>query len=169
MPTLGQILAAELAFEAVATRKLLERLPADKKDWKPHPKSMSLGTLAAHVAEVPSWIAPTLTTTEMDMNPLDGKKWEGLQFESPAQIVAAFDKGVAEAKAALEKVSDTDLAVVWTMKSAGKPVFAQPRMGCLRGMILNHLYHHRGQLTVYARINDVPLPATYGPSADEQS
>ena len=167
--TLGRILAAELAHEAVATRKLLERLPADKKDWKPHPKSMSLGQLAAHVAEVPSWIAPTLQTTEMDFNPPDGRKWEGTAFESVAQVLAVLDKGVAEAKIALEAVSDADLSVVWTMKDAGKAIFAQPRSGCLRGMILNHWYHHRGQLTVYARELGVPLPATYGPSADEKN
>lgn len=167
--SLGKTLAEELSWEAVSTRKLLERVPADKKDWKPHPKSMSFGQLAAHVAEVPSWIAPTLATTEMDFNPPSGKKWEGLKFESTAQILAAFDKGVAEAKAALEKATDADLDVIWTMKDAGKTVMGMPRAQCLRSMVLSHLYHHRGQLTVYARINGIPLPAVYGPSADEKS
>ena len=156
-------LLLELDRECSSTRKCLERLPADKPTWKPHEKSMSLGQLAGHVATIPGWIGGALLadgydfSTEMDRPPLD----------TPERIVAAFDESVKQAKAAMARLDDAKAMGEWTFRNKGQAVFAMPRLALVRTILLNHSYHHRGQLTVYMRLLDVPVPAIYGPSADD--
>ncbi len=157
-------LIPELQHEAVSTRKLFERLPVDKRDWTPHPKSFALGKLATHVAQLVGWISVTCQTTELDMSqPFPPPAWA-----SNAELVAFFDAQVAQAVKALGATSDADMMVPWTLKMGDKVFFSMPRIQVIRSMAFNHFVHHRGQLSLYLRMNDVPLPNMYGPTADEQ-
>lgn len=161
---LGQVFAAELTQEAAATRKMLERFPAGEADWQPHEKSMTLGKLASHVADVPNWIRWTVTEDELDFGKTDYKQ---LEASSADELVSAFDKGVAEALDILQNAEDEDLMKNWKLRDGENIFFEMPRVQVLRAMVMNHLIHHRGQLSVYLRLKDVPLPGVYGPSADE--
>ncbi len=164
MPLVDALLP-EFDREMTTTRKLLERVPDDRFDWKPHPKSMSLGQLAQHVATIPSWGAVTITQPGIDLgggNPLP-------TMTSRADLLAAFDKNVAETRTALGGRSDAEFMAAWTLKSSGHTVFTMPKAAVWRGFVMNHLIHHRAQLSVYLRMNDVPVPSMYGPSADETS
>jgi uncharacterized damage-inducible protein DinB len=163
-----EALLVELEMEAAATRRHLERLPEDKLDWKPADKSMTMSRLATHLAEMPSWGVEVLTTDEMDINPPGGEPYRPLELESVPEILELFDDKVAKLRAALESTSDEDFGKPWTFKDGGVEIFTEPKLGVLRAMVLNHAIHHRGQLSVFLRLNGVPLPATYGPSADEQ-
>jgi len=158
-------LLPEYDHETGTTRRLLERVPDDKLAWKPHEKSMTLGRLATHLAEMPGWGTMTVTKTEIDFKPEDFKPRIG---QSRAEIVAIFDEAVAAFRKVLAEVTDGELMMTWTMKVDGKPVFSAPRVSVLRSFVMNHMIHHRGQLSVYLRENGVPLPSIYGPSADEQ-
>ena len=164
---MSQALLGEFDNEMSNTRKTLERVPDGKFDWKPHAKSMSLGALAAHIASIPGWSKMTLETPSLDVNPPGGSQMQRPQFKTRAEILAAFDKSVPEARAALAAASDQALLEQWSLLNGGKPIFSMPRVAVLRGMILNHMIHHRAQMGVYLRMNDVPVPAIYGPSADE--
>lgn len=164
--TLAQTIAAELQHEAVATRKMLERFPEGKADWSPHEKSMKLGHLASHIADVPNWIRPTVTREELDFSKDDYKPAD---FTTAAQMVEHFDKSLTDALEVLQGVSDEDLMKTWRLRSGEQIFFEMPRIQVLRGMVMNHLIHHRGQYSVYLRLNDVPLPGVYGPTADEQT
>ena len=164
--TLGQTIAAELQHEAIATRKMLERFPEGKADWSPHEKSMKLGHLASHIADVPNWIPPTIKQDEMDFSKDDYKP---VSFTTAAELVAHFDRSLADALDVLQTVSDEDLLKVWRLRSGEQVFFEMPRIQVLRGMVMNHLIHHRGQYSVYLRLHDIPLPGVYGPSADEQT
>jgi uncharacterized damage-inducible protein DinB len=144
---------------------MLERVPDGKFDYKPHEKSMKLGRLAAHTAEVPSWVSGTLRTERMDFTG-DEKPFSPTTRK---EILDAFDKYVVEAREALSKATDEDLAKTWTLTYKGQQVFAMPRSAVLRTMILSHLIHHRAQLGVYLRMNNVEIPGMYGPSADEMN
>jgi uncharacterized damage-inducible protein DinB len=155
-------LLQELTMEATRTRALLERLPEDKLDWKPHDKSMPLGRLATHIAELPGWGTLTL---EQDVLEMDG--FTPTICDSVSAILETHDKAVAEFEKVLKAAPDEEYAKTWTMKFNGQEVFSAPKMGVVRDFVLNHIVHHRGQLTVYLRLNDVPLPMTIGPSADE--
>ena len=157
-------LLPELDHEAATTRKLLERLPADKLAWQPHPKSMTLGRLAQHIATLPGWGHMTLTTTELDL----GKEETPAPFTEKAQFLAAFDERIAKTRKALDAATDADFLVSWSLKMDGNTLFSMPRITVFRTFVMNHLIHHRGQFSVYLRENDVPLPAMYGPSADEK-
>ena len=160
---IAQMLLPEFDQEMANTRKMLERVPDGKFDYKPHEKSMSLGRLAAHTAEIPSYVSGTLKVERMDFT------GEEKQF-SPAtrkELLEAFDKHVVEARELLAKASDEDLAKIWTLTYKGQQIFSMPRAAVLRGMALNHLIHHRAQLGVYLRMNNVEIPGMYGPSADE--
>lgn len=159
-------LLPEFDHETGTTRRLLERLPEDKFGWKPHHKSMSLGRLATHVAEVPHWGSLTLSATEFNM---PAGPYQPVEKATRAEVLSLFDENVATLRRQLEGVSDGELMVMWTFKSDGQAVFSLPRIGVLRSMVMNHMIHHRGQLSVYLRENDVPLPAIYGPSADERA
>lgn len=156
-------LKMELEHEAPITRKMLERVPTDKLDWRPHEKSMKLGMLASHIAEIPGWVAPTLNDSEWDAS-----GYVLPNHPSTAAIVADYDKCVAEALGSMGGQSDESLMLPWALKMDGRTVFEMPRIVCFRNFILNHVVHHRAQLGVYLRLLGVPVPATYGPSADEQ-
>ena len=158
-------LLPEFDHETGVTRRLLERLPDDKFGWKPHDKSMTLGRLASHVAECLTWLTETVLKTEVNWNTT--KPSSAKVCASRAETLAYFDDAQKSARAALAAASDAELLQSWTFKKDGQVVFSQPRIGVIRGMVFNHMIHHRGQLSVYLRENNVPLPAMYGPSADE--
>jgi uncharacterized damage-inducible protein DinB len=158
-------LLPEYDRETGTTRRLLERVPDDKLAWKPHDKSMTLGRLATHLAEMPGWGTMTVTQTEIDFKPEDYKP---RMAQSRDEILKIFDESVAACRKVLAEVTDGELMMIWTMKNDGKPVFSAPRVSVLRSFVMNHMIHHRGQLSVYLRLNDVPVPSMYGPSADEQ-
>jgi len=164
---LNQLLLPELDQEAASARKTLERIPEDKLEWAPHTKSMSLGKLAGHLAELPGWGAAVLGTDALDINPVGGPKYETLVPANRQQAVERFDAEVAKAREELSKISDEDLMKPWSLLSAGQTLFTMPRIVALRSFVFNHLIHHRAQLGVYLRLNDVPVPSVYGPSADE--
>ena len=152
----------EFENEAGTTRRVLERVPTDKLAWKPHPKSMSLGELALHVAASPAVICGWCTQDETTFT---GEKAPAPS--SAAEILAAHDKGVATVKESLTKVGDEGLKSMWTAKAGGATLMQMPKSALVRAIVLNHWIHHRGQLSVYLRLLDVPVPSIYGPSADE--
>jgi len=162
--SISEFLLPELDEETKKTRTTLERVPADKKDFAPHAKSMPLGKLAAHVAQLADFGLIILTTPELDFAKGSIK---ALQFESPAQLVKALDEGAAKVRAALQATPDGSWKEHWKLSLGGKTIFEGTRFLAYREMFLNHLVHHRAQLGVYLRLNDKPVPATYGPSADD--
>ena len=161
---INDLLVSEFDEEAKKTRATLERVPI-KPDFKPHPKSMPLGKLAPHVAELPGFGHTILTTPELDF--ATGGPRQRPPFESPEQLVKAFDEGAAKVRAALKNTPDEAWTQPWRLSFQGKPIFSGSRFLAYREMFLNHLVHHRAQLGVYLRLNDKPVPATYGPSADD--
>lgn len=156
----------EFDHEMATTRALLERVPDADAAWKPHPKSSSLGVLAMHIAGLPGLGLQVLEGTEMDMNPPGGEPYTPPEFESTSALLEVFDSTVAAVRAALERSSDQDMMQVWTFKNGGETIIAMPRVAMLRTLLMNHIIHHRGQLSVYLRLRDVPLPSIYGPTAD---
>src|SRR5579872_1613780 len=152
----------ELDHEAGTTRRVLERVPTDKLAWKPHDKSMSLGALAMHTAMVPCTIAGWATVSEFEFT---GEK--APVAHSTADILAAHDASARKAKEILAGLGDAGLAASWKVSAGGKHLFEMPKAALVRNIALNHWYHHRGQLSVYLRLLDVPVPSIYGPSADE--
>jgi uncharacterized damage-inducible protein DinB len=154
----------EFDQEMVNTRKTLERLPEDKLGWKPHEKSMTLGRLAGHVVELVGWANTTITTDSLNVT-MD--KYQPIVATSRQQILELFDKSVKESRAAIAGASDEHMLQPWTLLFNGKTVFTMPRAAVLRMSCFNHIIHHRAQLGVYLRLNNVPVPALYGPSADE--
>jgi uncharacterized damage-inducible protein DinB len=165
--TIGQMMLGEFDQEMQNTRKTLERCPDDKWNWKPHDKSGTVGWLAGHIATMPGWTAVTLTTDQLDYAPVDGPAYQPPKTDNRKELLAVFDKNVAEARAALSTVSDQEIMKPWKLLAGGKEILTLPRVACLRGMIFNHIIHHRAQLTVYYRLLGIPVPALYGPSADE--
>jgi uncharacterized damage-inducible protein DinB len=162
-----EALLGEYDHEMANTRRELERAPEDKWEWRPHPKSFSMGQLATHLATVPSWTVETLTKTELDVAP-GGKPAPTPELaKSRAELLERFDSNVKAGRAALAAAKDQDLFVPWALLQNGKQIMSMPRAAVLRGFILSHVIHHRAQLGVYLRMNDVPVPAIYGPSADE--
>lgn len=155
-------LIPEFDEEMKITRRLLERVPDDKVAWKPHPKSFSMGHLAQLVARMPGWITGMMSATELDLS--QGQPYTD---EKTQTLLDDFDKNAAEARAALAKASDADFHTPWSLKSGDRVFFTMPRVAVVRQTI-NHLVHHRGQLSVYLRLVDVPLPSIYGPTADER-
>jgi uncharacterized damage-inducible protein DinB len=147
---------------------VLERVPADKLAWKPHDKSMSLGQLAMHIANIPTWASVTLERKEYDMSPPDDQRIVSPPFESSSQLLRAYDENVRAARALVVRTTDGEFMVQWTLKSAGKSLYNMPRVAVFRSFVLNHAVHHRGQLSVYLRLLDVPIPNIYGPTADTQ-
>ena len=152
----------EFEQEAKTTRRVLERVPSDKLAWKPHAKSMSLGTLAMHVAASPGYISswPLKDTFEFSGDPTP-------TAASTAEILAAHDNGVSAVKANMTALGDAGLGQMWSASAGGKTLMTMPKAALVRAIMLNHIYHHRGQLSVYLRLLDVPVPSIYGPSADE--
>lgn len=164
--TIAQTMLPEFDVEMTNTRKLIAACPNAQAAWKPHAKSMTLGDLALHLASLIHWTSATLSSTELDLAPPGGPAWSPPKFTSIAATLAAFDANVAAARSKLSAASDADMAVHWSLKAGGKVIFTMPRSACLRSFVMNHLIHHRGQLTVYLRMLDVPLPSVYGPTAD---
>ncbi|HEX2532635.1 MAG TPA: DinB family protein [Chitinophagaceae bacterium] len=161
---MNKALLAELRQEAASTRKMLERVPFDQSDWKPHPKSMSLGKLACHVADLANWLPLTLRTTELNFA---GSDYVQLKASSREELLSAYDGFLQEARTALEKATDEDLMQPWTLRSGEHILFTLPKAVVIRSMVFNHFIHHRGQLSVYLRLLQVPVPGMYGPSADD--
>lgn len=162
--TIAELLLPELDQELKITRTTLERVPADKPDFKPHPRSTALGKLAPHVAQLAGFGVTILTTPELDFSKGSIKQ---LPFESVPQLLKAFDEGAAQVRAALQATPDKAWTENWKLSFQGKSIFDGQRFLAYREMFLNHLVHHRAQLGVYLRLNDKPLPSTYGPSADD--
>lgn len=161
---ISELLLSEFDEEVKKTRAMLERIPV-KPDFKPHAKSMPLGKLAPHVAELAGFGHTILTTPELDFG--SGGPRTGPRFESPEQLVQAFEQGVERVRTALKSTPDPAWSQPWKLSFNGKPIFSGSRFLAYRQMFVNHLVHHRAQLGVYLRLNDKPLPATYGPSADD--
>jgi uncharacterized damage-inducible protein DinB len=157
----------EFENEMKTTRKTLERVPEDKVAWKPHDTSMPMGRLAGHIAEMVGFAAQTFQGDSFDFAPPGAPRTQPTVMTSRQQLLDIFDKNAASARAAISKASDEDLQKTWTLMNGGKTFLAMPRIQILRGMILNHVIHHRGQLSVYLRMNEVPVPSIYGPSGDE--
>lgn len=164
--SLNESFIAELQQEAIATRKCLERIPEEKFDWKPHEKSFTMSKLAAHIAEMFSWTNETLEKSELDFANFDYKPFEP---KTTAELVGYFDKNLADAIESLKNASDETMMQNWKLRNGEEIYFDMPRVQVLRGMVFNHIINHRGQLSVYLRLNDIPVPALYGPSADEGS
>jgi len=159
---LKDMLLPEFEMEIVTARQFLERVPVKDTAWKPHPKSTSLGALAVHVATLPWWTAVTLTTTELDLKSTPAPP----PLTTIDALLSYFDKNAAEGRAALAKAADADFAVPWTLRMGDQAIFTLPRAVVLRSYAFSHLVHHRAQLGVYLRLRDVPLPPSYGPTAD---
>ncbi len=157
-------LIAELTEEAKTTRKILERIPTEKFDYKPHEKSMTMTRLATHVAEMINWVTVTCTTDELDFATSDNKPFEP---KDTTELVEYHDKLVGEALEALKNTADEDMHKDWSLKNGEITYFTMTKIATLRTFCFNHIWHHRGQLSVYLRLNDIPVPAIYGPSADE--
>jgi len=168
MPAIRDLLLPELDDELAVTRRVLERVPGDRGEWKPHAKSFPLGHLAQLVSRMPGWATTMLTTTELDIAPKDGPQSAGYTFEATETLLAEFDRGAAEARAALAAATDEEFEVEWTLKAGGFAVQSGTRYHMLRSAMLNHLVHHRAQLGVYLRLLDLPVPSMYGPTADER-
>jgi len=158
---------AQLESEAPRTRRALERVPEGRDDWKPHEKSMALGRLAMLVATMPTWINLVIGKEELDIAPKAGSNVETKPLRTPAELVKALEKGIAEARQALRSTTDEHLKKPWRLLVAGKVVSEEPREIVLRDTMM-HLSHHRGQLTVYLRLNEIPVPSIYGPTADDK-
>lgn len=159
--SIAETLLPEFDREMATTRKLLERVPTEKGQWKPHPRSFSMGHLAQLVATMPGWLTTIVRETELNI-----ASGPGYSYESTETLLEKFDKHVREARAAIAAARDEDFNVPWSLKLGDKVISTDPRRQVVRETI-NHLVHHRGQLSVYLRLNDIPVPSIYGPTADE--
>jgi uncharacterized damage-inducible protein DinB len=165
--TISQTLLPEFDNEMANTRKTLERVPEDKFTWKPHPKSFAMGPLANHLATLVGWTTDTIGKDSFDVAPPGGENYRPPQATNRAELLAAFDEGVAKARAALAGASDEELLKPWSLLNGGQVLMTMPRIAVIRTFVLSHMIHHRAQLGVYLRLNDIPVPSIYGPSADE--
>lgn len=163
--TMSEIALPEFDQEMAKTRKILERVPEEKYSWKPHEKSMTMVRLASHVAELPQWAAEAVNRDVLDLQP-DQKPFIAT---SGAELLERFDRNAAAGREAIAGVTDEQLAQPWSLAFQGRTMFTMPRYDVLRGVVMNHLIHHRAQLGVYLRLNEVALPGMYGPSADEMA
>jgi uncharacterized damage-inducible protein DinB len=159
---LAESIAMELDQEAQTTKRVLDRIPDDQLSWRPHPKSFSLGQLALHIAAVPGNVTAIAVPDTVEV-----PNFTQLEPKSRREILDTFSKSLESAKSDLREMDDARLAATWSLTRGGKVVMSVPRIGFLRSVLLNHVYHHRGQLSVYLRMLDVPVPSIYGPSADE--
>lgn len=162
--SIAQSLLPEFDHEFATLRKTLERVPDGKSDYAPHTKSMPMGKLSGHLAELPGWVNATLEADELDFAKMDYKPFVPA---NTAELLEALDAAVAKARPVLAAASDADMMKPWTLKQGDKVFFTMPKVAVLRSFVMNHMIHHRAQLGVYLRLNDVPVPSTYGPSADE--
>ncbi|MGA7920021.1 MAG: DinB family protein [Candidatus Acidiferrales bacterium] len=158
---------AEFDHEMISTRQTLERVPEGKGDWAPHEKSMKMGRLAGHVAELCGWTSAIILQDNFDFRPADAPPRQPMVMTSRKQLMDEFDKNQAAARAAIAGASDESLQKTWSLLRGGQTIVSMPRMNFLRSFVMNHIIHHRAQLGVYLRMNNVPVPSVYGPSADE--
>src|SRR5215831_11185214 len=163
---ISEMLLPEFDQEMANTRATLERIPEDKLDWKPHEKSMTLGRLAGHLAELAGWSAVTITQDSLDFMPPGQPPFQPIIATSRKQVLEVFDKCRDDGHRAIAGVSDEHLMKNWSLLRAGQTIMTMPRISVLRGLCMNHLIHHRAQLGVYLRLNNIPVPSIYGPSAD---
>ena len=164
---LGKSLLPEFDYEMANTRKTLERVPEDKSDWKPHEKSMAMGGLATHLGNIPTWANYSIDQDSLDLAPGGVPLPPAELAKSQAELLATFDANVAKARASIAAATDEELFKPWTLLSNGNTIMTLPKIAVLRSFVMNHLIHHRAQLGVYLRLNNIPVPSVYGPSADE--
>ena len=163
-----ELFLAELESEAAKSRRVLEQVPAGKRDWKPHERSMQFGYLSELVANIPSWVGMAITQNELDIAPKDGSSRKPAPLHTSAELVAALDQAVAQARTALQSTTDAHLETSWRLLAGGQVAFEQPRHQVIRDTFL-HSAHHRGQMTVYLRLLGSKVPSVYGPTADDRS
>ncbi len=166
--TYAEATLPEFDHEMAGTRKVLERIPDDKLDWRAHAKSNTIGWNANHIADLPGWSVAILTQPGYDFAPAGGEPYQMPALKTTREIVELFDRNVASARKALASLKDESLDEPWTLRGGDRIVFTFPRRAVIRGFLMNHIIHHRAILTVYLRLNDIPVPALYGPSGDEQ-
>ena len=166
---LSEALLPEFDQELAGTRRTLERVPEEKFGWRPHEKSMTMGGLASHLANLPTWAVLSVERDSFDMAPPGGPPPRAPEARSREELLATFDKNRDAARAAIAGASDEHLLKPWSLLSGGKTILTLPRVAVLRSFVMNHTIHHRAQLGVYLRLNDIPVPSIYGPSADEGS
>ena len=166
---ISQSLLAEFDMEMANTRKTLERVPDDKFSFKPHPKSADMGWMANHLANLVSWTTVTFQTDSLDFDPPGGSPYKPETASTTKRLLEIFDQNLKEARAALESATNEQFMQNWTLLKGGQTVLTMPKIAVMRSFVMNHVIHHRAQLTVYLRLNDIPVPALYGPSADEGS
>lgn len=162
---ISQLILAEWQQESANTRKMLERIPAEKFGWRPHDKSMTLGRLTTHIAELPVWFTRVIEASEFDFMSVVFKPYTA---ESSEELLDLFDKQIASSIAVLERADDDTMNALWTLRRGEQIMMTVPRKAALRTFALNHIYHHRGQVSIYLRMLDIPVPGMYGPSADER-
>lgn len=167
--SLSKALLPEFDHEMANARRTLERIPDDKFAWKPHERSFAMGELATHIANMLTWVVHTIERDSLDIAPPDAPKLRAPLATSQKELLDTFDQNLTAARAAIEGASDEHLFQPWTLLSGGEKVFTIPRIAVLRSAVMNHIIHHRGQMSVYLRLNDIPVPSLYGPSADEGS
>lgn len=165
--SIAQSILPEFDQEMANTRKVLERVPNDKLDWKAHPKSNTIRWVASHLANLPSWPVFTLGQDSLDIAPVGGQPFKTEQLGSSQEMVATFDKSVADGRAAIAAATDAQFMQSWSLLRGGNTVFTLPRIAVIRSFVINHIIHHRAILCVYLRLNDAPVPSLYGPSGDE--
>jgi len=165
---ISESMLPEFDHEMANTRKTLERVPFDKLSWKPHPKSFSFGDLATHIATMADWGKITVEMDSFDYAPPGAPPYTPPKLASSKELLESFDKGVAGARAALAAADDNTMLAPWSLMAGGKTIMTMPRVAVVRSFVLNHIIHHRAQLGVYLRLNDIAVPALYGPTADEQ-
>src|SRR5262245_61917429 len=164
-----EALLPEFDYEMANTRKSLERIPEDKLKWKPHDKSTTLGDLVTHLSYLPTWAVTTIDQEELDIEPPGGPPFRLDAVTSRQEALDRFDKSVSDGRKAISGASDEHLLKPWTLLKGGQKVLTMPRAAVLRTFVMNHLIHHRAQLGLYLRLNDVPVPPNYGPTADEEA
>lgn len=165
--SIAQSMLPEFDQEMASTRKTLERVPGERFDWRPHEKSYTLGELTTHLANLVTWGSMSIEQDSYDMTPKDGESPRTRPVASVAEALEKFDENVAATRAALAGASDATLMSPWSLVMNGEALFTMPKVAVMRSFVMNHMIHHRAQLSVYLRLNDVPVPAIYGPSADE--
>lgn len=165
--SIAQMLSPEFQHEMAGVRRVLERVPDDKLDWKAHEKSNTIGWLANHLADIAGWVEGTITEDVWDIHPVGGEMFQSPSLESTGAILASFDENVARAKELIAATDDATFAKDWSLAKQGEVLFTMPKAAVIRTWVLNHSIHHRAIMTVYLRLNDIPAPALYGPSGDE--
>jgi uncharacterized damage-inducible protein DinB len=163
----AQTLLPEFDHEMASTRKVLERIPDDKLDWRAHPKSNTIGWNANHLAELPGWSVSIFTQSGYDFAPVGGERYQSPKLTSRHEIVELFDRNVAEARKHLVELKDESLNDPWTLRGGERVIFTMPRRAVIRSFLMNHIIHHRAILCVYLRLNNIPVPGMYGPTGDE--